>query len=236
MNRTFEDLLNNSERVLEVSTFHNAWDGPRNVSCYDEPYCIPAENLKEGKRYGGGDYRFTIEKIEDERITISCADEILVAEFGKGDVRVTISEAKPYMSRYETTLYFEFMEIGPVRRLEELVFDLEWEYKNRRWDMDMGKAAEDKKLIFALIDAHIGQGHNELYPMKALLTSAEDWYDFRITDPDTYRDTMMEGYKNTCMKGKERIAVKWLKKAWENNSLNKILGKNQIMKSYFKKP
>ncbi len=235
MNEKFEDLLNNSERVLEVSTFHNAWDGPRNVSCYDEPYCIPVTNLKEGKRYGG-EYRFTIEKIEDERITISFEGATLVAEFGKGDVRTTISEAKPYMICYETTLYFEFREIDPVRRLEELVFNLEWEYKNRRWDMDMEKAAEDKKLIFALIDSHIKNGHNELYPMKALLTSAEDWYDFRITDQANYRDTMREGYKKTCMKGKERVAVKWLKKAWEYNSLNQIIGKDTIMKSYFKKP
>ncbi len=233
MDQKVAGLLTGEVKVLEITTHHDAWAGTLDCSEWDR-YCIPFENLKADGEYGCADYRFRVLDCDEACVTVSWQGTTLVSRLGEKAVQKTISEQRSYMSRYDTTLYFQLCYIGPQKRLEELVWNIAWMYENEPSKVKKGATAEDEQLAIAVIDAHLAQGEVEYYPMKALLSSVDDWGRCFILRRKLFRDIMKEGYAKDCLCGDPPLALKWLRKAHVCNDFDRIFD-SEPYRSYFRR-
>ncbi len=218
MEAIVNDIFNNGTKVLRVTLFTDAQEGPRDISSTEYRYYMPDE-LVPGKHYGGR-YYFHVEKVEENCITVNAFGNTLDVELGGASRGAKYEEHPPYMVRYITYLNFEYVNIDPLERLDV--------YTNK------ALAKREQEIAAAVIERHIKAGRVELYPMKALLLSCGNWPNAIITDEELYLKIATEGFHKHCLRGRPLIAKEWIGKAWAENNLNKIFRSNITLKMYYK--
>lgn len=75
----------------------------------------------------------------------------------------------------------------------------------------------DKMKVLEQIDAAIGAGAVEAYPLKALLEASNDWRTRRILRPGLFRNILTEGVEQGCLEPQRTVAWEWLGLAAESN-------------------
>lgn len=75
----------------------------------------------------------------------------------------------------------------------------------------------DKKRVLALIDEMISLGKTELYPLKAVLLSSDNWATKEIVRINQFRDILLEGIEKGSLSPTDSIGWKWLSLISEDN-------------------
>ncbi len=233
MDEALHSLLQGEEKVLKITTLHEACEGGRE-HCDWSKYYISFEKLEPGRFYEASGYSFKIAALDELCVTIEWEGTTLLCKFGEEAVKKTIRESRPYMSRFETTMFFHLLMIGPHERIEKKVCEIEWMYENRCLDAKNGATKEDERLVLEALDDHIARGHVEFYPMKALLTSIDDWERCDVTGKrKNFRNILKEGYQKDCLHGEHAsFARRWLEKARARNDFYLIFDAEPY-KSYY---
>ncbi len=230
MDRRYYDMLLNSRKMLNVTVYVDAQEGPNDISQVNCQY-YDVEALMTGRWYGG-DYGFYVEKIEDECITVSCFGRILEVGLGTGSRSASYEEHPPYMVRYITHFTFEYRVVEPKERFIQFICQLMERYRDR---LNVDSLSEDRRLALELIDRHIQDGWVELYPMKALMSSCSSLKRLKIDDWAMYEEIMYEGFLNHCLRSKSSVAKEWVSKAWAGNDLDEVFSGNVVLCMYYKK-
>ncbi len=230
MEKKTEELFTRNARILKVRTHVSAQEGPNDRSSTEDRY-YEVETLHAGRNYGDREYGFSVKKVEDEAITVSCFGEVITVELGGGGRTASLEEHPPYMVRYITYVTFEYAVVEPRERFIDFIFTHLKKYdtylNTKGLDGDMKVAKE-------LVDLHIKDGWIELYPMKALLYACPDWKRMKICDEPLYAEIMREGFRNHCLRSKSEIARNWIAMARVYNDLNRIFFNDIVLQMYYK--
>ena len=79
------------------------------------------------------------------------------------------------------------------------------------------QTAEQEQAVIDNINVLIGEGMIELYPLKALLASSNNWSTFLIVRISIFRDILLEGVNKGCLEADKSLAWDWVDVAAVNN-------------------
>lgn len=101
--------------------------------------------------------------------------------------------------------------------LPEKTFDLLDEIAKKHNDGDFTSTTAEEQEVLDLIDEAIVEGDVELYPMKALLSSSNDWNTGLITRMGLFKSILLEGIEQGSLAPDNEYAWEWIGAAATNN-------------------
>lgn len=102
--------------------------------------------------------------------------------------------------------------------LPDYIFDLIDGIAERHSKGDFSSTTEDERKVLGQIDVAIDSRDIELYPMKALLASSNDWNTGLITRMGLFKIILKEGIENGSLAPENEYAWEWLGAAATNNN------------------
>lgn len=115
--------------------------------------------------------------------------------------------------------------------VESLLYEVSAAYAEGKLPEDIEQRKTD---ILAIIDKMISIGCRTVYPLKALLTSADDWNSCEIVRVDQYRKILKEGVEKYAFgQGARQSAKAWeyLELAMRTNGIDPLFESDEIWKT-----
>ncbi len=236
-NRSFDDLVNTSKAVLHVShdiygSTHVTGDHKGIISKGPEDY-FEIEDMEEGDIYGWRelpqpndqwyqppfltDYRFSIEEITEDSVTVRslAADTSVTVRFGRDEKQIIIHGRKPWMDQYDITQHFELMELDPKETFYEYFLDFSLQHRNQHEKTAGGEiaVAQEMDLIRQALDVWLNEKlETEFLIIKAITCSSDNWYYPEISRPEGFIKCLKDGYDLGLMNLDSRIVKEMVKR------------------------
>lgn len=140
--------------------------------------------------------RVKVIAISPESVTVECEGETLTAELGQSVDGRPHSAGNIYVSA-SRRFTLEYAEKVSYQLVEELVAIMNIHEKTTLFPCR--QTEERQRQVLEVIDRLIGEGRVQLYPLKALLVSTDNWQKAVIERMDTFRQVLLEGLEKGCL-------------------------------------
>lgn len=160
---------------------------------------VDADTLTAGQRVDASRISagpVTVTAISPERVVLNCEGEELAADYetsAEGDAYATDNG---YI-RQTRTFTLEYAETVSYRLIEAIISIMK--VHDRETKFPCAKTLGRQMRVIGQIDALIAQGRVHLYPLKALLVTADDWQTGKIERKATFMSIMGEGIAKGCL-------------------------------------
>lgn len=185
---------------------------------YENHLYVSSDHLAAGQRIDSGSLECgTIDIIEadDQRLLIGCGGEQFEAELGREVSSKYYIVDNPYLSLDMMQVAFEYRRVPAYKELFNTIIDIGCNQGKDNNAAASYRARQEDALHF--IDLAISRGNVQLYPAKALLSSANDWATCQIERRDTFKKILLEGIGKGCLAPANHVAWDWMEIASKYN-------------------
>lgn len=211
--------------VLEIVVHHHVVDQSESMD-YEETKRVDSRDIRPGDEIPTGSILFgsiRVEEINDEKATIKYGDLTKALHLGEDWAAATeIVDNSPYPNRDEMTLTISYYLVTPMMRITELMGDILAIHQKKDSSV-IPETADDEQKVLQIIDFELDHGELGLYPLKALLSSCNNWHTAQIVRLGQFREILLEGIEKGALSPHDKEGWGWLKIAAETNDAQSFM-------------